>query len=247
MNRKYTLRGFLVILFSCGFVMPSVADPIVLTFSSRPPYYVLETSGAVTGIVATPAAQVFEAAGVDFRWAEVSFNRQLKDIKDNRKQVCAVGWFKNPEREKFAKFTEYIYQNKPLIVLGRADNDAVAAHQTLRALMNDRSLKMGKKLGYSYGPTADGLANELKPSSVTTTQDNTGMTRMLVGRRFDYFVSSPEEGEHLIESLGIASKDVVMIEFKDLPPGSKRYILCSQSVGDEIIKRLNAVIRDTLR
>ena len=99
----------------------------------------------------------------------------------------------------------------------------------------------------TYGPMVDGLADELKPLSVTTTQDNAGMIRMLVGRRFDYFVAAQEEGEHLIESLGIASDDVVMIEFKDLPPGNKRYILCSQSVGDEIIKRLNAVIRDTLR
>jgi len=245
MARKYVLQGFLGFLFAWCFAVPLAAAPIELAITSRPPYYKFE-AGAVTGIIATPVAQVFKAAGVEFRWVNVASNRQLKVVKDNQKQVCAVGWFKNPKREKFAKFTEFVYQNKPLIAMVRADNRAVTAHSTLREVMKDRSLRMGRKLGYSYGATVDGLVDELAPTGITTSQGNLGMTRMLIGGRFDYFISSPEEGEYLIDSIGAMGQDVVMVRFEDLPPGNKRYVLCSHSVNDETIEKLNAVIRAKL-
>jgi polar amino acid transport system substrate-binding protein len=247
MNCKYVLKGILVILLGYGLVSPATAEPIELAVTSRPPYYIFEGGGTVSGIVATPVAQVFEAAKIDHRWVNIASNRQLKEVKENLKPICAVGWFKNPEREKFSKYTDYIYQNKPLIAMVRSDNNAVAAHRTLRALMKDTTLRMGKKLGYSYGPTVDGLVDELSPSSITTSQDNAGMTRMLIGRRFDYFISSPEEGEYLIEALGIGGVDVVLIKFEDLPPGNKRYVLCSKSVSDKTIEKLNAAIQANLR
>jgi polar amino acid transport system substrate-binding protein len=227
--------------------MPSLAEPIDVVITSRPPYYVVDGNGVVSGIVASPAIEVFKMAGLDIQWEAASFKRQLKIIEDNKKQICGIGWFKTPEREKFAKFTEYIYQNKPFIALIRSDNHAVAAHRSLRSLMNDQALKMGGKLGFSYGATVDGLIDELAPKSVTTDQTNVGMARMLIGKRFDYMISSPEEAAHLIGSFSTGSEEFTMLKFLDLPSESKRYILCSQSVSDGVIERLNTAILKTLR
>ena len=225
-----------------GFSWPSLADPIDVVITPRPPYYVGDDKGGVSGIVASPAGKAFKMAGVDIRWVVVSFKRQLQMIEENRNRTCGIGWFKTAEREKFAKFTEYIYQNKPFIALRRADDDAVAAHRSLRSLMSDQTLRMGKKLGFSYGATVDGLIDDLAPDSITTDQSNVGIARMLMGRRFDYMISAPEEAAHLIGSIGADSGDIVIMKFLDLPPENKRYILCSQSVGDEVIARLNAAI-----
>jgi len=238
---------FISILLCCGGLFPAAAESIDLAITSRPPYYVFEKDGSVSGIIATPVQRIFTAAGIEFRWVDLATNRQLKVVKDNKSRVCAVGWFKNPEREKFAKYTEAIYQNKPLIAMVRKDNEAVKAHRTLRDLMKDRGLRMGKKLGYSYGPLVDGLVQELAPIVVETAQNNIKMTRMLVGRRFDYLISAPEEGEYLIEELGFARDVVTMVGFDDLPPGNKRYILCSHSVSDQTIEKLNAAIRAEIR
>ncbi len=227
--------------------MPSFAEPLEVVITSRPPYYIVGDNGEVSGIVASPAVKIFKMAGLDIQWVAVSFKRQLQLIEDNKKQTCGIGWFKTPEREKFAKFTEYIYQNKPFIALSRADNDKVTIHQSLRSLMSDQTLKMGKKLGFSYGATVDKLIDELTPVSITTSASNVGMTRMLIGRRFDYMISAPEEADHLIASIGTDSEDIALTTFLDLPPENKRYILCSQRVSDEVIERLNTVILKTVR
>jgi polar amino acid transport system substrate-binding protein len=242
MKHRYILRIFLAALICGGFIMPSLADPIDVVITSRPPYYVVDGNGVVSGIVASPAIKAFKMAGLDIQWVFVSFKSQLKMIEDNKKQICGIGWFKTPAREKFAKFTEHIYQDKPFIALSRTDNKAVAAHRSLRLLMSDQSLKMGKKLGFSYGITVDGLFNELAPASITTTQSNVGMVRMLIGQRFDYMISAPEEVAHLIGSISTGSEDITTIKLLDLPPENKRYILCSQSVDDEVIERLNTAI-----
>jgi polar amino acid transport system substrate-binding protein len=113
--------------------------------------------------------------------------------------------------------------------------------------MKDQALTMGKKLGFSYGAKVDGLINELAPKAITTDQSNIGMIRMLIGKRFDYMISAPEEATHLIASISTGNEDIAMLEFLDSPSGSKRYILCSESVGDGIIERLNTAILETIR
>lgn len=247
MNKQYSQGIFLAILLSLGFTLSASANTIDVVISARAPYYILDVGSAVSGIIAAPAADVFKAAGLDIRWVKTSFNRQLKILEDNLTQTCAIGWFKNPDREKYAKFSEYIYQDKPLIALARTDNEKISHHRTLSALLNDQSLILARKLGFSLGSVVDGLLEKTQARIIITPQDNTGMTRMLIGRRFDYMLMSPEEGEYLISKLGIVSEDVVMIKLRDLPPGNKRYILCSQKVSDENIERLNSAIRNLLR
>ena len=197
MRHRYVRRIFLAALFCGGFIMPTFAEPIDVVITPRLPYYVVDSNGVVSGVVADPAVEAFEKAGLNIQWEVVSFKRQLKMIENNKRPVCGIGWFKNPEREKFAKFTKSIYQNKPLIALSRSDNDAVLAHHHLRSLMKDKALIMGRKLGFSYGVKVDGLIEEFAPKKVTTDQSNMGMIRMLIGKRFDYMISSPEEAAHL--------------------------------------------------
>ena len=62
-----------------------------------------------------------------------------------------------PEREKFAKFSTPVYQDRPQVIVMRADNSHRINHPTLAALFADKNLKLGAKLGYSYGSFVDGL------------------------------------------------------------------------------------------
>ena len=50
-------------------------------------------------------------------WLKIPTNRQLAAVKDAASSSCAIGWFKNPEREQFAKFTKAIYRDKPTVIL----------------------------------------------------------------------------------------------------------------------------------
>jgi polar amino acid transport system substrate-binding protein len=221
---------------------PALADPVEVLVHERKPYYVMAGPQSVGGIVGKPATDAFAASGIKYEWRVTSANAQLNIIKADRSRVCAVGWFKSPAREAFAKSTAAIYQGKPLVVVTRADNATVFDFETLGELFGNRDLKMGRKLGYSYGACVDGKIAERNPRLVTTSQDNDGMVRMLLGRRFDYMFATAEESAMVIEGVGTAAADLLTVTMKDTPPGNKRYILCNKSVEDAIIDKLNAAI-----
>lgn len=221
---------------------PTAADPVQVLVHERAPYYVISVPTSVGGLVGKPAADAFADSGVDYEWRITSANAQLNIVKADKRRACAIGWFKTAEREAFAKFTRPIYQGKPLVVVSRADNAQVLRHQTFSDLLGDRGIKMGGKLGYSYGTYIDTKMAALAPRLVTTSQSNDGMIRMLLGRRFDYMFATAEESSSVIEGVGTAAQDLVTVTMSDAPPGNKRYILCSKSVEDAVIDRLDAAI-----
>ena len=85
---------------------PLLAEqPILVHFNVRPPFMIKHADGTITGISATPAVAAFDRAKIAYKLEEASPARQIKDLKDNEKQVCSIGWYKTAEREHFAKFT----------------------------------------------------------------------------------------------------------------------------------------------
>ncbi len=218
------------------------AKDLQLLYHDRPPYYALQDGGTVSGIVANPINQSLRAAGIPFKWVSRSGNAQIKIIKRGKDYACAAGWFKNAEREKFANYSKPIYRDKPQVIVMRADNEKVMRHSSLRNLFADPGLKFGAKLGYSYGGFIDSLIDELNPKVMRNTQDNDGMVRMLLGRRFDYFVAAPEEFASLAVRLGIAGEDIMSLRMKDIPPGNSRYLMCSKAVPMALIRRFDAAL-----
>ncbi|GAF72998.1 unnamed protein product [marine sediment metagenome] len=104
----------------------SMADCSVINihYNERVPY--LKTaSGGVEGFTGTPATLAFKKAGITYKWKKTPPKRQMLILKRNQGCDCLVGWFKNPDREKFAKYTHHIYQDKPQIALARYDNDKI--------------------------------------------------------------------------------------------------------------------------
>ncbi|MFO1338760.1 MAG: transporter substrate-binding domain-containing protein [Burkholderiaceae bacterium] len=102
--------------------------PVELYYFERPPYVVKHPgSDEVSGLTATPAAQAFRAAGLAFRWVPLPTVRQLVTLKEQAQAACAVGWFKNAERELQFKFSKPIYRDRPTVALARADLPAPAA------------------------------------------------------------------------------------------------------------------------
>ena len=226
-----------------GLPIAHAMEPIDVIFTPRPPYYTLSNTGEIGGVVAGPAQEVFSAAGIETRWTMVSFNRQLQMVEESLEPLCAIGWFKTAEREAFAKFTDPVYQDKAMVVVARADNIAMSQYRRLANLMSDTALTLGSKLGFSYGSDVDALIDDLAPSQVMTDQSPLGMMRMLIGRRFDYMVSAPEEAVHLMAEIGEGAKVVLtMLPMEDLTPRNKRYILCSMATSDTLIDALNTEI-----
>jgi len=201
-------------------VLPAAADDVItLHYHERAPYYV-EAEGKVTGLCADPAALAFETAGIPFRWRKTPAKRQLDVLKENRGRDCILGWFKNLEREAFAKFTLPIYQDQPAIAIARADNSAIASGRLLENIFSNPKLILLRKDGYSYGRFVDEKIAQLNPAQVVTAAENIGMLKMIHTGRADYFLIGEEEADGLFGLSGIPEADFKYIRFANMPPGN---------------------------
>jgi len=232
----------LSILFICS--MPvNAQSTIELYYYERVPYAVADNQGEVSGLCATPAAKAFKKAGIPFQWKKMPFKRQVATIKYNKKMACGIGWFKNPEREEFARFTDAIYQDKPAITISRKGNKSLEKNSRLNTLLKDRNVKLLVKDGFSYGAYIDGLIEKYNPAVVVATGTNIQMLQMILAGRADYFFTSVEEAEHMIKSAGYGVSQFQLHHYSDMPAGNRRYITCSEQVTPETIDLLNRALK----
>lgn len=232
-------RATLVAMFACLLPAASWAnDVITVNYNERPPYLVPGPDGAATGLTGTPAANAFKAAGIPIAWAKVPTNRQLSAVKEAKGMHCAVGWFKTPEREQFAKFTKPIYRDKPWLVLanvGYSIKDGTKLEQALKA----KGVRVLTKDSFSYGSYLDNLLAKTKPTITVSNGSTSQMLQLINAGSADFMFVSEEEAEYLVKQAGLSMKNFRQIRFPDMPKGGERYIMCSKNVPDDVIAKLN--------
>src|SRR5687768_13276837 len=115
---------------------PAAADEphVTILFHVRPPYSQQEADGRVTGILVEPVAAALAKAGIGVEWIEMPPARQTEIIKRGKGAgpVCGLGWFKRPERERFALFSDPIYQDQPSLLVARKDDAHFADGMSLQ-------------------------------------------------------------------------------------------------------------------
>jgi len=240
-RRLFTFWLAATVLFPAA--LSAAGDPpLQLLYADRAPYYITQANGMVGGLVSGPVREALTKAGIAFEWVVQPGKRQIETIRKGRIRACSPGWFKKPEREKFAKFSDSIYQDRPQVVVIRRDDQTRIKHATLTGFFKDSKLRFGAKLAYSYGSYIDKWLEDISPPTQRTPQDSTGMVRMLLGRRFDYFLAAPEEFSSLVLNLDEMGQRIVSMEMTDIPPGNSRYLMCSRSVEDILMKRFNKAL-----
>lgn len=218
---------------------------IIIHYNDRPPYMFKE-NGKIKGLTANPVNIIFDKAGIPHRWVKTSSKKQMVLLEKDLGRNCLIGWFKNPVREKFAKYTHHIYQDKPQIAITRVDNEKIKDQITVDEILVNPNLVLLTKEGYSYGQYLDKKIEEHEPKRLEIVEDSAVMLKLLYMKRSDYFFIAPEEAEGLIKAAGYPREDFRFISFLDMPAGEKRYILLSQQVEDYIIDELNRVIEETI-
>lgn len=237
------LFGMLLCLCGAGVTRAQEALPtITLYYNDRPPYLVPAADGSASGLTGSPAAAAFKAASIAVQWAKVPTNRQLMSIRRDAGPECAIGWFRNAEREQFAKFTKAIYRDLPTVALASRDFKAVREGSRLEDVLAMKGLRVLAKDNYSYGPTIDALLARLKPTIIYTTSENSAMVEMVRFNRADFMFVAEEEAAYLVEEAGLSAREFHLIRFADVPRGERRHIMCSKQVPDEVIARLNRAI-----
>lgn len=239
---KQRIIHFVLWLGVAGFSAHCPAQQhITLLYNERPPYQISHPDGSVSGLTATPVVDALRSAGIAFSWEKIPTNRQLAMIQENLAPVCGIGWFKNPERLTFAKFTKPIYRDKPTLVIANAGFVAPEGER-LADLLAISQVQLLVKDKYSYGPYIDELFLRLKPVLVPTTAENLGMIKMIKAGRADIMLASEEEADYFVTQAGYTLAEFKLMKFSDLPAGERRYLMCSNNVADGLIERLNKAI-----
>lgn len=240
-------KKLLIVLVVLGLTGTLFAqEKIQLMFSERPPYMVSDGQGGVIGLTASVADYAFKKANIPFEWVDTTSQRQMAMVKENSGKVAGVGWFKKPEREIFAKFSNSLYQDKQIIVLARKDNAIISSQTSIQTLLANQSLTLLVKSGYSYGNFIDDKISTIKPKIYNATGEPVNMIKMINANRADYMFISPEEAENVISEAGFSASDFQQVTLNDMPVGQNRYIMFSQKVDDATIKLINKYIDEYL-
>lgn len=236
-------RATIFALIGCSLSAASAGAEGTLTvyYHERPPYSSRQPDGSVHGILADIADKAMTTAGIAYRWEDLPSARQIEVIKRNEGPACAIGWFKTPDREAFAKFTLPIYHDLPTIVVARSDDPRFAGTPMLDTLFGNKKLLLLTKTSYSYGAEIDAKIASETPTLRRDSSNNIAMLKMVSRKRVDYMMMAEEEAKDLLADPELA-KSIAIYHLGDAPAGEYRYLMCSRSVPDDLIMRLDQAI-----
>nr|WP_254448085.1 transporter substrate-binding domain-containing protein [Ruegeria arenilitoris] len=218
----------------------SAEEPVPVLIYDRPPYYERQDDGTFSGLVATPIQQAFQDAGIPFSWTTALFHTHLEVIRSDEHPICAAGWFQTEEREEYARFTSPIYQDQPLIVVGRSDNPQIWV-ATFEELISQEKVEMLAPIGFSFGSEIDQKIQKSQDIVRQVATDSLRNLKRIINGFEDFTLMPPEEYSYLINQLK-GSESLLQRNFPDIPPGNTRHIICSKSFPVERIQLLNDAI-----
>jgi uncharacterized protein (TIGR02285 family) len=196
----------------------------------------------VDGLLFAPVSAALARAGIDADWVEMPSARQTEEIKRSEDAMCALGWFKRPERESYASFTDPIYQDRPAVVVARKDDARFADGMSLHDSFKDPARTLIVKTGYSYGAVIDEWLKALQPDAEVSSVGNELMLGMIAQNRADYAIMAPEEAEDLLGSRPELGTSLHPVQLNDAPAGELRYLMCSQATPADVIARINKAL-----
>ncbi|MDM8536942.1 transporter substrate-binding domain-containing protein [Desulfobacterales bacterium HSG17] len=224
----------------------NTSKSLPIYYNERPPFFFTNKNEIAQGIVIERVKTVFDKAGVSYKFGSFPPNRLLIKLKKNNERFCTIGWYKNEERQKFAKYSDYIYQNKSRIALASSNNNKIKSGNALAEVFMNRDLFLLVKDGFSYGKFIDDKITKYEPAMKKVFLDNIKLLKLLKLKRADYFFTFEEEADVLIPKAGFRKADFKYVHFSNMPSGLKRYILYSKKVEDDLIKKIDEAIKKYL-
>ena len=244
MGKKPPLAKLIIIAITLLLILPAKSNsaPLTVSYFERPPYYFSNRDQAA-GFLIDLSKKIFADAGLEVVFISLPPARIIKTIKENRSPLASIGWFKKPEREQFAKFSQPIYQNRPIVLLtSNKLKKKFLPHQELTQIFMDDSLIMGKIGSFSYGPFVDDLLLRLNPQGQIIAKQQANLIKLIAKGRISYMLVAPEEISTLIGSADLKPADFYTHSLSDVPDGNMRYLIFSRLVEDEVIDQINRSI-----
>lgn len=226
---------------------PSEAGILRVHYHERPPYYVTTATG-VTGLCAAPVRRALANSGVPHRWHLTPPRRQLFWLQlRTREAHAAVGWFRLPEREGWARFSDPVYRDGAWVAVVRRDEDRVGGESPVPGLLRVPGWIVLRKAGYSYGSWLEGWLAEIRPVQRSSPSDAGSMLQAVARHRADCVFMAREEAECLLGVEGDWATALRVVTLTDSPPGPERHVMFGRGVPESWIRTFNEALNRELR
>ncbi|HET7774131.1 MAG TPA: transporter substrate-binding domain-containing protein [Burkholderiaceae bacterium] len=221
-------------------------EPLRLSFPEKPPLYFTNSNGAPRGRLIDALRQRGLAAGVTMSFEQRPPKRILAEIEANQTALCSLGWFKTPERERFAKFSRPVYRDRGMVLVATQPAASFGNATSLAQVLASGTWRLGAVSGISYGADLDRLLEQHSRSVVRPTATSEQLLRMVLAGRFALALVTEEELSWFLEQEPGDTR-LQRVQLSDLPrQGSQRHIMCSRKTPDAVMRQLDALIGDGL-
>lgn len=235
---KFLVVSFL--LFGSLTAQAQAQDILTIHYALRPPYVVSTPEKTIGGLVGGPIIRALEKAKIRYRLQQTPTSRQIVLVKNNQGTDCAVGWFKNEEREQFGQFSDAIYAGGKMVLIANK-KASLNLIEDFSKIVHERSLRLLVKDLYSYGPYIDAEINRRTQMRVDRrVAEADAMVKMVAAGRADMMLASEEEAALLFGNPGTAPLQIVRLS--DVKNGEKRYLLCTRKVPEVWLTEFNAAL-----
>ncbi len=247
MHLSLSVRSLgLILSAAClgGAGLASAGNVITVAWRDKPPYHYLD-NGAAKGFLLQRTREVFAAAGIEAHYVNEPLKRIWANFQHGATNYCSISWYKLPEREAVAQYTQAIHIDPPHVIMVAPDAEAkVRAHATLASLLADKSLTLAVVDGVSYGSEIDDLIKHSGNQIMRRTVEPKLMLRMLTVGRASFMFADRDDWDFFRKNEKWP-RPLVRVDFPNMPPGLKRHIVCSKDVAPEIMDKLNQAIAAT--
>ena len=232
------------IILSAFIPLQAIAEPLTVSYFERPPYYFTSKAGFAEGFLVERTKKILQTANIESQFISLAPNKINYILRYAATPHCSIGWFKKPERELFAKFSEPIYQNKPLVLLTtREKQEQISHNKTLAQIFSNKQLVFARMGSFSYGTYVDQLLVKLTPRSQFYSKRQTELLQSLHTNQASYMLVAPEEIQQMIIAANLPEDEFVTMTLDEIPNGNFRYLMCGQTVSDHLIEQLNSAIK----
>jgi len=194
----------------------------------------------VDGLTAEPVERALKRAGIPYTWVKMPWNRQLALLQANQGKACGTLFYKTAERQRWGRFSVPIYLDTPLVFVTRANYEL--KEKRFIEVMRNKAHRFLVKERVASVPELRAALQDAKSHTITTYYETSEMLDMLRRGIGDVVVVPGEEARYLFEQQGGAISGLRLWALADMPKGEHRHLLCTQSVPEEWMERINAHI-----
>lgn len=230
----------------------SAKDNLVWMEAVLPPFFIHSGPNRDQGY-GDAITQILDAHMPEYNHGQINTNitRHFYMFKQGE-QVCSVGLYKTPEREKFMYFSIPSFLTLPPVIIIRKENIGKFKNKatvSLDTILGDRNLMIGFAKDRSYGNTLDEVFNRHQGQAnlveFTGQELSLNLFKMLMLGRLDGLVGLPEEALYQAEQMGIRDQFITLTLSENLHnyDGWMSSVACSRTPwGKKVIDKVNRVL-----